>query len=74
MALLILVNLAFALGLVTMLIVGITDNRIWLGFIAAWCFAEALLTRDQSIKWWQWLLLLAGLGVLDLAILYFFKP
>lgn len=73
MARLIIVNLLFALGLAALLVGGLTDNRLWLGFIIAWCIAEALLARDQTITWWQWSLLFLVLGMLDLAIVLTLK-
>lgn len=69
---LIFVNLVFALLLLVMLLQQMSNNWLWLGFIALWCIAEAWLSKDQRIKWWQWLLLFASLACLDLAILYFF--
>ncbi len=68
------INLLFALGLMALLLGHIADNYIWLGFITAWCVAEGILSRDLSIKWWQWTILFLALALLDLTILFIFKP
>lgn len=70
---LIFINLLFALGLAFFVIHPITNNWAWLALIAAWCIAEAILSKDTSIKWWQWLLLFMVLGLMDVAIVFYLR-
>ena len=70
---LITVNTAFAAGLAVMLIYKISDNYIWLAFLASWFVAEAWLSRDNSIKWWHWAGLFLILGIFELMILVSFR-
>lgn len=65
---LVLVNLLFALLLAVFIVLPIQENWAWLGLITCWCLAEAWLSRDTSITWWQWTLLFLCLGLLDVAI------
>jgi len=67
---LILINLVFALLLVWFLIEPIRSNWAWLGLITSWCVAEGWLSRDPSIRWWQWTLLFICLAGLDAAIYF----
>lgn len=67
---LILINILFALGLVSFLVLPVTDNWLWLIFISSWFVAEAWLSKDQSILWWQWALLFICLGALDVGLVY----
>lgn len=73
MFMLITVNLVFALGLVGLLVGNVVNNYVWLAFLALWCVAEGALARDPSIRWWQWLLVLVGLGCLDIILFLFFS-
>jgi len=70
---LVLVNLAFAIGLGFMIGTDVNNNWLWLTFIFTWCAAEGFLAKDTSIKWWQWALLLLALSSLDVAIVLLLK-
>lgn len=67
---LVLVNLIFAL-LLAVFVITSQSNEAWLALITSWCLAEAWLSKDKSILWWQWLLLFICLGALDVFVVLY---
>lgn len=69
MQLFIAVNAAFVAGFIYLVVMQ-PPLWGWILFVVAWCAADYWVARDIHLAWWHWALLLAGLTVIDVAVLY----
>ena len=61
----ILVNVFFAAILLVFIIMPVTLNWLWLGFIFIWCWSEGIIAQQASVKWWHMLIIFAVLGGIE---------
>lgn len=61
----ILLNVFFAAILLVFILMPITSNWLWLGFIFTWCWSEGLVAQDASVKWWHMLAIFIVLGAIE---------
>jgi len=62
---LILLNSFFAGVLLVFIIMPVTSNWLWLGFIFIWCWSEGIIAKHSSVKWWHMLTIFVVLGGIE---------
>lgn len=65
----IIVTALFTVGFIVMILLHVKSLWLWLAFIILWTWAEYAVAKEVHLKWWQWVLFFAGLGVIDLIVL-----
>lgn len=68
----ILVNVFFAAILLVFIIMPVTSNWLWLGFIFIWCWSEGIIAQQASVKWWHMLTIFAVLGGIEFYLISIF--
>ena len=69
MAKLIAVNAFFATILLVFIVMPVTSNWLWLGFIFSWCWSEGVVAKDAAVKWWHMLLVFVVLGAIEIYLI-----
>lgn len=70
---LILINTFFASILLGFILMPVTSNWLWLILIFVWCWAEGIVSRNASVKWWHMLLVFIVLGTIEVYLISVFK-
>lgn len=63
------VTALFTLAFVAMVLLEVASLWWWIAFVALWTVVEWAVARDVHLRWWQWGLILVGLGLIDLIVL-----
>lgn len=58
-------NAFFAAILLVFIVMPVTSNWLWLGFIFIWCWSEGIIAKHTSVKWWHMLLIFIVLGAIE---------
>lgn len=66
-------NVFFAAILLLFIIMPVTSNWLWLGFIFTWCWCEGIVAKHASVKWWHMLLIFIVLGAIEFYLISIFQ-
>ena len=67
------INLAFALGMIVLILKGVHSWLAWSGYIVLWSYAEMHFSRNIHLKTWHWVMIILGLCAIDLWIITLIK-
>lgn len=59
----------FVAGMIVMLVYKVENIWIWGIYIVLWTWLEMRIAKNIRLKWWVWVLILAGLSLLDLLVI-----
>ena len=68
-----LVMLVFLIGMIFLMIKHIEHVWIWILYITTWTLAEMRIAKNIHLNWWTWVIIIAGIIGIDIAVISLLK-
>ncbi|MEX0288530.1 MAG: hypothetical protein AB3N14_05425 [Flavobacteriaceae bacterium] len=63
-----LIMFVFTFGMAALLFYEVSSWYIWYGYLAIWTILEYRIVKNLNLKWWYWILIIALILGIDLAV------